>query len=70
VTVPLLHSATDEGGIHMGTGIIGTIVSLVVGGAVATVTVVGVVGSQTSAPNESPVDSSQPASQIVQYGSN
>lgn len=54
----------------MGTGIVGTIVALVVGGSLAAVTVVGVVGSQTAAPSESPGDSSLPASQIVDYGSN
>ncbi|MFW6774673.1 DUF2613 family protein [Nocardioides sp. CPCC 205120] len=54
----------------MGTGIIGTIVSLVVGGSVAAVTVVGVVNSQTSAPEKSPVDSHAPTSSIIEYGEN
>lgn len=54
----------------MGTGIVGTIVSLVVGGSVAAITVVGVVSNQTSAPSQSPGDSSLPASEIVDYGSN
>lgn len=54
----------------MGTGIVGTIVSLIVGGTVAAVTVVGVVSNQTAAPSTSPGDSSLPASQIVDYGSN
>ncbi|WP_447645677.1 hypothetical protein [Nocardioides zeae] len=54
----------------MGTGIIGTIVSLVVGGSVAAVTVVGVVSSQTAAPSESPIDVNSPASQVIDYGSN
>lgn len=54
----------------MGTGIIGTIVSLIVGGSVAAVTVVGVVNSQTGAPSESPGDAQQPAASVIQYGSN
>ncbi|MDF9715606.1 hypothetical protein INN71_07715 [Nocardioides sp. ChNu-153] len=54
----------------MGTGIIGTIVSLVVGGSVAAVTVVGVVNSQTAAPEDSPVDSQAPTSSIIEYGDN
>jgi len=54
----------------MGTGIIGTLVSLVVGGTVAAVTVVGVVSSQTGAPSESPGNSSEPAASVIQYGDN
>ncbi len=50
----------------MGT-IIGTIVSIVVGGTVATVTVVGLVSSQTAAPDKSPVSVNSPA---IDYGSN
>lgn len=49
----------------MGT-VIGTIVSLVVGGAVAAVTVIGVVNSQTDADGASPANVNQP---VVAYGS-
>jgi hypothetical protein len=47
--------------------IFGTVAAVIAGGAVATVTVLGVVTSQTSAPDKSPVnvDSAQ-----IQYGSN
>ncbi|MDQ1104382.1 hypothetical protein [Nocardioides zeae] len=54
----------------MGTGLIGTLVSLVVGGTVAAVSVVGVVSSQTSAPSTSPGDSQAPAASVIDYGSN
>ena len=49
----------------MGT-VIGTIASLIVGGAVATVTVVGVVNSQTGAAGASEANVNQP---VVAYGS-
>ncbi|GAB3080077.1 hypothetical protein GCM10027215_22220 [Nocardioides zeae] len=57
-------------GVVMGTGLIGTLVSLVVGGTVAAVSVVGVVSSQTSAPSTSPGDSQAPAASVIDYGSN
>lgn len=53
----------------MGIGsIVGIVASLVVGGAVATATLVGVISSQTS-PDDgaSPVNVSQP---VVDYGTN
>ena len=46
--------------------IIGTIVSVVVGAGVATLTLVGVVNSQTGAEGESPANVNQP---VVDYGS-
>ena len=49
----------------MGT-IIGTIASLIVGGAVATATVIGVVSSQTGAQGASEANVNQP---VVSYGS-
>ncbi len=45
----------------------GTIVSIVVGGMVAAATVVGVVQSQTSTPEKSPVSVSEVG---ISYGSN
>lgn len=50
----------------MGT-ILSTIGAMLVGGAVATVTVVGVVNSQTSKPETSPASVNAPA---IDYGSN
>lgn len=50
----------------MGT-IVSTIAAVLVGGTVAAVTVVGVVNSQTSAPDQSPASVNSPA---IQYGSN
>ena len=50
----------------MGT-IVGTIVSLIVGGAVASVTVIGLVNSQTGPVDHSPANINQP---VIQYGSN
>lgn len=52
----------------MGSSVIGAIVSLFVGTAVAGATVVGVISSQTSAPSTSPADVNE--SVIVEYGSN
>ncbi|MXG88532.1 hypothetical protein [Nocardioides flavescens] len=49
----------------MGT-VITTFVSMLVGGAVAAVTVVGVVNSQTTAPDKTPVSVNAPA---IDYGS-
>lgn len=43
--------------------------SLVIGGAVATATVVGVVQSQTAAPEQSPVSVNAPVEDLVAYGS-
>lgn len=50
----------------MGT-IFSTVAAMVVGGAVATVTVVGVVNSQTTPPTTSPTSVNAPA---FDYGSN
>jgi hypothetical protein len=47
--------------------IVSTIAAMLVGGAVATVTVVGVVNSQTATPDKSPVSVNAPA---IEYGSN
>lgn len=50
----------------MGAGsIIGTIASFVVGGAVATVTIIGLVDSQTGPSGTSPASVSEP---VVDYG--
>lgn len=51
----------------MGSSIIGLVASLVVGTAVASATVIGVVSSQTSAPEESPASVESP---VIDYGSN
>lgn len=48
----------------MGT-ILGTVAAMIVGGAVAAVTVVGVVSSQTSPQGDSPASVNAP---VVQYG--
>ncbi|CAB4741664.1 hypothetical protein GCM10027270_22300 [Nocardioides ginkgobilobae] len=48
----------------MGT-ILGTVAAMIVGGAVAAVTVVGVVSSQTSPQGDSPANVNAP---VVQYG--
>ncbi len=50
----------------MGT-ILSTVGAMIVGGAVAAVTVVGVVNSQTAAPEDSPASVNAPA---IEYGSN
>lgn len=47
--------------------IFSTIAAMLVGGTVATFTVVGVVDSQTAAPDNSPVSVNAPA---IEYGSN
>jgi hypothetical protein len=49
----------------MGT-IIGTVASIVVGGIVATATIVGVVSSQTGASGDSPANVNSP---VIAYGS-
>lgn len=49
---------------NLGT-IAGTFASLLIGGAVATVTTMGLVSSQTSATGASPADVNAP---VVQYG--
>ena len=54
-----------EGGIVGVSGIAGFVAALVVGGAVGTATIVGVVNSQTGAPSKSPVNVEQP---IIEYG--
>jgi hypothetical protein len=48
-------------------GILSTIAAMVVGGSVAAVTVVGLVNSQTAAPDQSPASVNSPA---IEYGSN
>jgi hypothetical protein len=45
--------------------ILGTVAAMIVGGAVAAVTVVGVVSSQTSPQGDSPANVNAP---VVQYG--
>jgi hypothetical protein len=45
--------------------ILGTVGSVLAGGAVATVTVLGLVSSQTGASGESPANANQP---VVDYG--
>lgn len=50
----------------MGT-ILGIVASVVVGGAVATATIVGVVSTQTATPEKSPVNVSEVG---IEYGSN
>ncbi len=52
----------------MGTSLITTIGSLIAGGTVAAVTIVGVVNSQTGADGASPTDVTQPVS--IDYGTN
>lgn len=47
--------------------ILSTIGAMIVGGTVATVTLVGVVDSQTSPPDQSPASVNAPA---IEYGSN
>jgi hypothetical protein len=44
--------------------------SLLIGGVVATTTIVGVVQSQTSSPDQSPVSVNATADDLVAYGSN
>jgi hypothetical protein len=46
--------------------IVGTIASLIVGGVVASATIIGVVSSQTGADGASPGNVNQP---VVEYGS-
>lgn len=54
----------------MGTsGIVGLIASLVVGGAVGTASLVGLVNSQTGAPDKSPASVAN-AEDYIPYGSN
>ena len=55
------------GGVGRVGTILGTVAAMIVGGAVATVTVVGVVNSSTSPPDTSPVSVNAPA---IDYGSN
>lgn len=51
----------------MGSSIIGGVASLIVGAAVASATVVGLVSSQTAAPDRSPISVSDTENQ-VSYG--
>lgn len=53
----------------MGT-IAATIAAMLLGGTVATFTVVGVVNSQTAGPDQSPASVDTPAEQQIEYGSN
>jgi len=48
--------------------IISTIVAVIVGGGLATATVIGVVSSQSAAPDKSPVDVTSGQSSVVEYG--
>jgi hypothetical protein len=50
-----------------GSSLVTTIVSVLAGGAVAAVSVVGLVNSQTAAPADSPVDVTAPVN--IDYGS-
>ena len=50
----------------MGT-VVGTVASLIVGAVVAGATIVGVVHSQTGAPDQSPASVTNP---LIDYGSN
>lgn len=52
----------------MGATVLATVGSVVAGGVVAVVSIVGLVNSQTNAPASSPTDISQPVS--IDYGSN
>lgn len=51
----------------IGSAVIGTIISVLAGGAVAAATIVGVVQTQTAPPEKSPVDVH---SVSIEYGSN
>jgi len=48
--------------------IISTVVAVIVGGGLATATVIGVVSAQTAGPDQSPVDVTSGQS-VVEYGS-
>ncbi len=61
----MLHS--EPGGVCKWEQFFSTIAAMVVGGSVAAVTLVGVVGSQTAAPEQSPTSVNAPA---IEYGSN
>ncbi len=58
----------------LGGNIVGSIIaafgSLFIGGVVATTTIVGVVQSQTAAPEKSPVSVNASVDDLVAYGSN
>ena len=59
-------TATFEGGFHITMGsIVAPVLSLFVGGALATATLMGLVSSQTSAPENSPADAEAP---VIDYG--
>lgn len=51
----------------MGSSIIGAVASLIVGAAVASASVVGLISSQTAAPDKSPIDITATSDQIT-YG--
>ena len=58
---------TNSGrGLFVGT-ILSTVAAMIVGGTVATFTVIGVVNSQTSPPDTSPASVNAP---VIDYGSN
>lgn len=52
----------------MGSSIVATAVSLLVGGAAAAATVIGLVDNETSAPDKSPVNVTEEI--VVDYGTN
>lgn len=49
----------------MGTSIVTLIATIVVGGAVGAAAIVGIVSSQTAAPDQSPVSVEKP---VIEYG--
>jgi hypothetical protein len=57
----------NQGGVCLVGTLLSTIGAMIVGGAVATATIVGVVSSQTAAPETSPASVNAPA---IDYGSN
>ncbi len=63
---PLVQFAPDLEGVRNVGTIVGTVASLIIGAAVASVTVFGVVSSQTNAPADSPANVNQP---VIDYGS-
>jgi hypothetical protein len=58
------YCSSDEGGVYLTTTILGTLGALFLGAAVGSVTLFGLVDSQTS-PSGSPGDVNQP---VVEYG--
>lgn len=49
--------------------VVSTIAAMLVGGAVATFTLVGVIDAQTSGPDQSPANVNAPADEQITYGS-